>query len=425
VTQPDCRILPGDILDILPLRWAARAKKNRDLRCALFLGKSELPYKLFAGCREPNQSSRRPNRRNPNQPCGNRGLHPQNQNLSLILSTRIGLRRVRPRRRKHSCMSDELLQIQKRLTLNWLIQGASQHAGLTLHHLIREELDALDKKLLPQYDEFALVVLLQYWRGLSVLFIGRPRRFWDRARSDSSHPFFNHPLLSTYGGILAEASKQHALNRCREKGYIMLPFLFSFRALAMVKRIRAREIPFRPELVGLAKQTAMAVWGLPRERFDAELTKEMPIPAHHFQADNFHARHLRSCVIGYSHVTRNERQLIVAAKGITWQLLTKELVKGAAELICMHGLSQLQDRTYRQVIEAADRLEYEPWLLQSGGELWRRLLAALPDDSSIAHVLMHLARLPPEALHSIIADVINESESASRRLADLVQCGER
>ena len=322
-------------------------------------------------------------------------------------------------------MSDEQLQIQKRLTLNWLIQGASQHAGLTLHHLVREELNALDKELLPHYDEFALIVLLQYWRGLSVLFMGRPQRFWDRALSDPAHPFFGHPLLSTYGGMLAEASKQHALNRCREKGYSMLPFLFSVRALTLVKRIRSREVPFRPQLVGLAKRTAVAVWGIPTERFDAELSKEMPIPANQFQADNFKAQHLRSCVIGYSHVARKERQLIVSAKGITWQMLTKELVKGTAELICLHGLAQLQDRTYRQVIEAADRLEFEPWLLQSGGELWRRLLAALPDDSSIAHVLMHLARLPAEELQSIIADVIEESESASRRLADLVQCGER
>jgi hypothetical protein len=278
--------------------------------------------------------------------------------------------------------------------------------------------------LLPLYDEFALVVLLQYWRGMSVLFMGRPQRFWDRARSDSAHPFFGHPLLSTYGGMLAEASKQHALKRCREKGYSMLPFLFSFRALTLVNRLRALEVPFRPQLVGLAKQTAAAVWGIPSERFDAELSKEMPIPAHHFQADNLQAKHLRSCVIGYSHVTRDQHQLVVSAEGITWQLLTKELVKGTAELICLHGLSQLQDHAYQQVIAAADRLEFEPWLLQSGGELWRRLLAAVPDDSSIAQVLMHLARLPAEALQSIITEVITEPETASRRLADLV-IGER
>ena len=35
-------------------------------------------------------------------------------------------------------------EINKRLTLNWLIQGAAQHAGMTFHHLVRDELDALD-----------------------------------------------------------------------------------------------------------------------------------------------------------------------------------------------------------------------------------------------------------------------------------------
>jgi hypothetical protein len=317
--------------------------------------------------------------------------------------------------------SDERLEIQKRLTLNWLIQGAAQHAGLTLHHLVRDELNALDEELLPAYDEFALIVLLQYWRGMSVLFMGRPQRFWDRAVSDPAHAFFGHPLLSIYGGMLAEASKQHALNRCRERGYSMIPFVFSYRALALVKRIRTLEAPFRPQLVGLAKQTGAAVWGIPSERFDVELSKEMPIPADQIQAHNFQAQHLRSCVIGYSHVVREERQLIVSAKGITWQMMAKELVKGTAELICLHGLSQLQDRTYRRVIEAADRLEFEPWLLQSGGELWRRLLAALPSGCSLARALMHLARLPSEELHFVLQLVIRQADNAVEYFARVVK----
>jgi hypothetical protein len=317
--------------------------------------------------------------------------------------------------------SDERLEIQKRLTLNWLIQGAAQHAGLTLHHLVRDELNALDDELLPSYDEFALIVLLQYWRGMSVLFMGRPQRFWDRALADQAHPFFGHPLLSIHGGMLAEASKQHAFNRCREKGYSMIPFVFSFRALTLVKRIRTLEVPFRPQLVGLAKQTALAVWGIPSGRFHVELSQEMPIPADQFHAENFQAHHLRSCVIGYSHVIREEDQLIVSATGVTWQMVAKELVKGTAELICLHGLSQLQDRTYRRVIEAADRLDFEPWLLQSGGELWRRLLAALPRGCSMARALMHLARLPPEELHFVLQLVIRQADNAGDYLARLAK----
>ena len=30
-------------------------------------------------------------------------------------------------------------EINKRLTLNWLIQGAAQHAGMTFHHLVRDD----------------------------------------------------------------------------------------------------------------------------------------------------------------------------------------------------------------------------------------------------------------------------------------------
>src|SRR5258708_9368978 len=107
-------------------------------------------------------------------------------------------------------MSNEVLQdeIQKRLTLNWLIQGAAQHAGVTFHHLVRNELDALDPRLLRLYDQYALINLLQYWHVDSVLLLGWPPRFWRRARSKPGHPFFGHPLLSHYAGMLA-ASARH------------------------------------------------------------------------------------------------------------------------------------------------------------------------------------------------------------------------
>ena len=105
------------------------------------------------------------------------------------------------------------LEIQKRLALNWLIQGAAQHAGMTFHHLIREELDALDPRFLPLYDRFALINLLQYWQLEVALLFGSPTRFWKGALSDQRHPFFGHPLLSRYGGMLAAESKQRGLAR--------------------------------------------------------------------------------------------------------------------------------------------------------------------------------------------------------------------
>jgi hypothetical protein len=109
---------------------------------------------------------------------------------------------------------------------------------------------------------------------------------------------------------------------------------------------------------------------------------------------------------------------MVVARATNWQLLAKELVKGTAELICLHGLNQLSDDMYRRVTDATDRLEYEPWMLQSGGELWRRLLESIPDDAVVARVLMHLARLPVQHLESTIAAVIERSEWPPGRRAD-------
>jgi hypothetical protein len=318
-------------------------------------------------------------------------------------------------------MSDEQLEIEKRHTLNWLIQGASQHAGMTLHHLVRDELNALDARLLSGYDQFALLLLLQYWRGVSVLMVGWPPRFWKRAASDPHHPFFHHPLLAKYGGMLAEAAKQRALERCTTKRVSALPFLFSFKVVSLLTRLRTLESPHRLKLLQLATKTASTVWGIPEERLEAELSAQRVLPADHFAGENFQAQVLRSCVIGYGSVARRRDELIVTAKGVTWQLLTKELVKGTAELICLHGLRELDDGMYQHVIKAADRIDFEPWMLQSGGELWRRLLLALPNDCPVAEVLMNLARLPPTSLHSVLAKVIEQAVESRDLLASLAE----
>lgn len=318
-------------------------------------------------------------------------------------------------------MFEERLEIQKRHTLNWLIQGASQHAGMTLHHLVRDELNALDGGLLRHYDQFALLAFLQYWRGMSVLISGWPPRFWKKAASQPSHPFFGHPLLSKYGGMLAEAAKRRALARCKEKRVLALPLAFSFKVVSLLRRLRGLETPHRPRLLQLAKQTASSVWGIPCERLEAELSEETVLPGEQFSGENIQGQMLRTCVIGYGGVARRGHQLIVTAKGVTWQLLSKELVKGTAELICLHGLRQLDERMYARVIEVTDRIDLEPWMLQSGGELWRRLLAALPESCPVARVLMNLSLLPAEGLHSALELVIQEPEKAGSHLACLAE----
>jgi hypothetical protein len=313
----------------------------------------------------------------------------------------------------------EHLEIQKRHTLNWLIQGAAQHAGMTFHHLVRDELGAIEPKLLRLYDQFALINLLQYWQPEVKLLLGSPKQFWKAASSTRTHPFFGHPLLSRYGGMLAEESRKRGLARCKEKGMTRLPVVFSFQTMWVVERLRWLEKPHRRRLVELGKATASMVWGIPRERFEAELASKITLPPEALPARNLTGEVFRSGIVGLGGVTQRDGELRVMAKATNWQLLAKELVKGTAELICLHGLNSLDEFTYRKVIAVTDQLDLEPWMLQSGGELWRRLLETIA-DGSIAKVLMQLARMPAGTLEPLLARVIEQREDARQLLAEVI-----
>lgn len=314
-------------------------------------------------------------------------------------------------------MNDKTLrdQINKRFTLNWLIQGAAQHAGMTFHHLVRDELDALDPRLIRLYDQYALINLLQYWSVDGIVLLGWPPRFWRRAGSKTSNPFFEHPLLSKFGGMLALAGKQRAIERCKEKGVTRIPILFSFQATFLGGRLRVMESPHRQTLVELAKRSASTIWGIPIERLNGDLCKPVPFGTP-IRVRNRQAAMLRACTTGLGGVVQVGESLQVVGEGTNWQLLTKELVKGTAELICLHGLNNLDEDIYQKVVDAADHIEYEPWMLQTGGELWRRLLAVVPDHQPIAEILMHIARLPPDSLHSLIEAVIEKPDWAKEIL---------
>jgi hypothetical protein len=290
---------------------------------------------------------------------------------------------------------------------------------MTFHHLVRNELNALDPRLLLLYDQYALINLLQYWQVEGAMVLGWPPRFWQRAASDSSHPFYNHPLLSKFGGMLAEAGRQKGLERCKEKGLTRLPFAFSVQVKINVQQLRTLEKPHQSSLVHLAKETASLVWGIPVEQLDAELCTRIVLGPGMLPTRNSLGAMFRRCIVGYGGVMQTSTGLMVVSKATNWQLLCKELVKGTADLICLHGLNQLDEEIYRQVINITDHLDLEPWMLQSGGEFWRRILAAVPDGQPLARMLMHLARLPAGILESVITEMIEQPESAKLKLANL------
>jgi hypothetical protein len=268
-------------------------------------------------------------------------------------------------------------EVNKRFTLNWLIQSATQHAGMTFHHLVRDELDAIDSELVHWYDHYELINLLQYWSKSAALLLGWPTRFWRRATTDPMHPFFGHPVLSHHGGLLASAARRRALERCKEKGSWPLRFFFPFQTPNVIGRLRSKEAGHDQALIQLAKKAVTMVWGMSPDRLEAKLTTNVAFG--NLSTPRTLGGHVfRAGALGYGGLQRRGETLMVVGRGTNWQLMAKELVKGTVEVICLHGLNRLTDDTYRHVIGAADGVDFEPWMLQTGGDLWRRLLAVLP-----------------------------------------------
>jgi hypothetical protein len=309
-------------------------------------------------------------------------------------------------------------EINKRLTLNWLIQGAAQHAGMTAHHLVRDELGVIHRELIRLYDLYALTNLFQYWSPDAVLLLGWPSRFWKRAASSSSHPFFNHPVLSRHGGMLAAAAKQRAVERAQEKGITGSPSLIPGRVRPQLARVRVIEASYTEELIDLAKKATSMVWGIAEDRLDANLSTKITLDDA-TGAETFRGRILSLTAVGYARVVARDGAVDVVARAANWYILAKELVKGTAELICLHGLADLSDDVYQNVMRHADKIEYEPWMLQTGGELWRRFLGVLPNGTPLPSMLMRLARLSAESLERIVLAVIEEPELAREQLARL------
>ncbi|HQR09451.1 MAG TPA: hypothetical protein PLN21_21695, partial [Gemmatales bacterium] len=261
-------------------------------------------------------------------------------------------------------MSDAELrgEINKRLTLNWLIQGAAQHAGMTAHHLVRDELTAIHPKLLRLNDQCALINILQYWSMDAVLLLGWPPRFWRRAATKPNHPFFGHRLLSRHGGMLAAAARQRAIERSKEKGLSLVPFLYAFQAMQIIVQLKMLEASHKSDLVELAKKTTTMVWKIPSHRLSGSLTDKVAF-GNLSKPKTLRGLILRGAAAGYGGVIARLNSLSVEGRAINFFLLSKELVKGTAELICLHGLNTLHDKTYQHVFIHTDKIEYAPWML--------------------------------------------------------------
>lgn len=125
--------------------------------------------------------------------------------------------------------------------------------------------------------------------------------------------------------------------------------------------------------------------------------------------------------VGSTNVVYDEDdQPVVKARGVNFPVLVQELMKGVAELISHHGLSNLTPEEVSATLQHADAIDHEPYLIQAGPELWRKFLKVKPRDIPQAEMFQALSMQEPDDLHKIMTAVIENPEEAAELLRNLV-----
>ncbi|NND98617.1 MAG: hypothetical protein HKN47_14950 [Pirellulaceae bacterium] len=308
-------------------------------------------------------------------------------------------------------------QINKRLTLNLLIQGAAAHTFTTANHLVKEDLEAIRPGLTHLYDRFAISGQLNYCIGEIALTFGRPNRWWGWSRTPQK-PFRNHPLMAKHGNRLATGETRRLQRLARTKGVIPYPMFHWLQFWGILFKVTSAESGNASRLEPIAIRAASEIWNIPAHRLDGSITRDVAF-GNLREPKTGLGKMTRAGVVGYGGVERRGDQFTVVAKAWVFPLLIHELVKGIMELICLHGLNKLDESAYDAVTEEADQLEYEAWLLQAGPEMWRQFLAVAPREPPLANTVMNVAKLAPTPLHELMIQVIEAPDRAAKRLAEL------
>jgi hypothetical protein len=79
----------------------------------------------------------------------------------------------------------------------------------------------------------------------------------------------------------------------------------------------------------------------------------------------------------------------IDSRAIVFPILAQEMSKGVAELLSHHGLD-IDDDQKQQVLDRADDIRLEPYLIQIGPALWRKFLKVRPRDIELAEIIRSL-----------------------------------
>ncbi|MEM1209364.1 MAG: hypothetical protein AAGI54_08860 [Planctomycetota bacterium] len=308
--------------------------------------------------------------------------------------------------------------INKRHTLNALIQGVALCRMLDGHQLVHREMEHLHPRVYRAYDRLAMLCTYTQWFG-KLAWPKKGKRFWSTF-DDPDHLMHGHRFFARHGGTLARAGEIHVRERLHAHGFRTSYLRFHLQFIKAFCHVAWIECTHEDRLTSLATLAAARYWGIDRPRLSAKLTPKcsvgpVPPPLTKF------GRKLTRTAVGWSHVVRaDDGQLGIEAKASFWTVLVHEVVKGVAEMICLRGFDRLDGGDYAQLIHATDRVDFEPWSLQAGFDLWRRLADVMDPRHTHAEHLMFIAQMNPDHLDELMFALIEDPPKARRILGDLM-----
>ncbi|MEM1211803.1 MAG: hypothetical protein AAGI68_05825 [Planctomycetota bacterium] len=310
-------------------------------------------------------------------------------------------------------------QINKRLTLNLLIQGFAVYAGSTAHRLVRRELEHISPGITRRFNRLTAGIDLTQHVGSNFLLQQSQRSFWRSTRR-TTHPFYSNALLRGCGPELRAAERRRVKRASWRTALPPWLVVSEIGAFWRLGRTVWAERTHHDRLAETARLATHRVWGIDPDLLIAEYAFEPEIDGVR-EPETWQGRLMRHSGVGWSGVVRlPDGRLGVHARAWTWPLLVHELIKGVAELVCLHGLNRLDDQVYTAVIAAVDHIEHEIWMMQAGPELVRRLIALVEPDPPPAIYLMEIAKLEPDRLEDLMLAVVDAPDRARRLLAELV-----
>ncbi|MBD3408408.1 MAG: hypothetical protein GF411_19955 [Candidatus Lokiarchaeota archaeon] len=307
------------------------------------------------------------------------------------------------------------------------------------------------------------------------------REFWENLPKQKRHIFSKHPIMSVYGKSLSKKSFEHTNKRMGDVGGNVRNLMQVFQQIMQKERAHKEELESLAvntvsEVWGIpvsmleANITDAVDINTTKSSEDVELSQEMidqinkritinaltqgsavdmMMTVHHLvnrelkkidtELLNLYdkitsashkqywmmdissmAKQLAGMAVGSEKVTYSNDTPKIEAKAIMFPILVQELSKGVMELLSHHGLSDMDEETTETVLAHADRLEDEPWLIQIGPEMWRKLLDAMPDKTKKADIVTALNKLPPKQMHDLIMKILDDPVKARPELEKLL-----